>query len=76
MIARNGTLSTLEDVIAFYNDGGIPNDLLDPLIRPLGLTHGERTDLASFLRSLTSESIEALVERAQQVEIGNPKFDQ
>lgn len=73
---HNGSLSTLEDVIAFYNDGGIPNDLLDPLIRPLGLTNAERADLASFLRSLTSESFDALVERAQQVEIGNPKFDQ
>ena len=72
---HNGSLSTLEDVIAFYDGGGIPNELLDPLIQPLGLTAGERADLAKFLRSLTSPAVAKLVERAEGAEIGNPKID-
>ena len=72
---HNGSLSTLEDVIAFYDDGGIPNELLDPLIRPLGLTAAERSDLADFLRSLTSPAVDGFVKRAQAAEIGNPKID-
>ena len=72
---HNGSLSTLEDVIAFYDGGGIPNELLDPLIQPLGLTAAERADLASFLRSLTSPAVEKLVKRAQTAAIGNPKID-
>jgi len=62
---HNGSLSTLEDVITFYDQGGIPNDLLDPLIRPLGLTKTERADLETFLKSLTSPALETLSSSAQ-----------
>ena len=72
---HNGSLSTLEDVIAFYDGGGIPNELLDPLIQPLGLTAAERADLVSFLRSLTSPAVDELMTRVQQAEIGNPKVE-
>ena len=36
-----------------YNQGGAPNPKLDPLIRPLGLSDREKSDVAAFLRSLT-----------------------
>lgn len=62
---HNGSLSTLEDVVTFYDQGGIPNDLLDPLIQPLGLTETERADLKTFLESLTSPALETLSSNAQ-----------
>ena len=69
---HNGSLSTLEDVVAFYNGGGVPNDLLDPLIKPLHLSAAERADLVAFLRSLSSPAVTALAARAARVEVGNP----
>ena len=35
---HNGSMSTLRQVIAFYNQGGIVNENLDPLIKPLHLS--------------------------------------
>ena len=69
---HDGSLSTLADVVAFYNDGGVPNPLLDPRIRPLGLTAAERAEIVSFLEALTSPAIKTIVERAQAAEISNP----
>lgn len=69
---HDGSLSTLADVIAFYDGGGVPNELLDPLIRPLGLTVAERSDLLAFLHSLTSPHVAALVARAERAAISNP----
>ncbi len=69
---HNGSLSTLEDVIAFYDGGGVPNELLDPLINPLHLSVMERTDLIAFLNSLTSPAVSKLVEHAKSIEVGNP----
>jgi len=34
---HNGSLATLRDVVELYNAGGVPDEVLDPLIRPLGL---------------------------------------
>ena len=69
---HNGSLSTLEDVVAFYDHGGVPNDLLDPLIRPLHLTPEQRGDLVNFLKSLTSQAVPQLVEQTKSIDIGNP----
>jgi cytochrome c peroxidase len=51
---HDGSLATLEAVVAFYDQGGIANPGLDPAIRPLQLTGMERGDLVAFLRALTS----------------------
>jgi cytochrome c peroxidase len=51
---HDGSLATIEDVIEFYNGGGRPNPHLDPVIRSLGLTAGDKRALAAFLRSLSS----------------------
>lgn len=48
----DGALS-LEAVIDFYDRGGNPNPSIDPEVRPLGLSPGEKAALASFLRALT-----------------------
>jgi cytochrome c peroxidase len=50
---HDGSLATLEDVVAFYDSGGVANPQLDAEIRPLSLTAEERRDLVAFLRALT-----------------------
>jgi cytochrome c peroxidase len=48
---HNGQLTTLEQVVAFYNRGGDFDALNKPdVIRPLGLTAGQQADLVAFLR--------------------------
>jgi cytochrome c peroxidase len=50
---HDGSLATLEDVIEHYNQGGMPQTNLSPLIRPLNLTVQEKADLKAFLESLS-----------------------
>ena len=67
---HDGSLATLDDVLQFYNRGGVPNELLDPLIMPLGLTDTEIEDLLTFLRSLTGSNVGTLVSDAHAAPIG------
>ncbi len=69
---HDGSLPDLHAVVAFYNRGGVPNELLDPLIKPLGLNTDESDALVAFMRSLTSPHIEALIEDANAAPIGDP----
>lgn len=55
---HDGSLATLEDVVAFYDRGGNPNPQLDPELRPLHLTPNETTALIAFLRSLSGQITE------------------
>jgi len=68
---HNGSLSTLEDVVRFYNQGGVKNEGLDPLIRPLDLSKKEASELVSFLKSLTGSNVNKLVSDAYAVSIGD-----
>jgi cytochrome c peroxidase len=52
---HDGSLQTLEDVVEFYNKGGIPNRNLDSNIRPLHLSEQQKQDLVTFLKSLSGE---------------------
>ena len=52
---HDGSLATLEEVVAFYDRGGAANPGLDPRLRPLGLTAGERADLAALLRAFSGD---------------------
>ena len=54
---HNGAFATLEEVIEFYNAGGGESPNLDPLLRPLGLTDQDKSDLIVFLNSLTGDPI-------------------
>ena len=67
---HDGSLPTLRDVLLFYNRGGVPNEILDPLIRPLGLSDGNIDDLLNFLRSLTGANVDVLVSDAFAAPIG------
>ena len=67
---HDGSLPSLRDVLLFYNRGGVPNEVLDPLISPLGLSDAEIDDLLSFLQSLTGSNVDALVSDAFAAPIG------
>ena len=68
---HNGSLLTLEDVVKFYNQGGVKNENLDPLIKPLDLSEKEISDLVAFLKSLTGSNVNQLVSDAYTAPIGD-----
>jgi cytochrome c peroxidase len=51
---HNGTMATLDEVVAFYDRGGGKDDPLADELEPLGLTASEKKDLVAFLESLSS----------------------
>ena len=57
---HDGSESTLESVVEFYNKGGVPNPNLDGGIRPLNLSEDEKKDLVVFMKSLTSDDLAGL----------------
>jgi len=50
---HNGSLTTLAEVIEFYNQGGGPAAGKSPLLTPLKLTTREQADLVAFLNNLS-----------------------
>jgi cytochrome c peroxidase len=52
---HDGSLTTLAEVITFYDRGGTPNPWLSGEIRPLRLTAEEQADLVALLQALTGE---------------------
>jgi len=68
---HNGALGSLREVVEFYNRGGVPNEGLDPLIRPLNLTSAELDALVEFLKSLTGDNVETLVSDAFAAPVGD-----
>lgn len=68
---HNGSLSTLQQVVSFYNQGGVKNENLDPLIKPLELTEVEEDDLVSFLKSLTGSNVNDLISDAYAAPVGD-----
>lgn len=56
---HDGSLSSLEAVIDFYDQGGVQNPNLSPTIQPLYLSVREKHALVAFLRALTDPGLEA-----------------
>lgn len=52
---HDGRFGTLEDVVEFYNQGGVKNPFQDNQIIPLKLTESEKRDLVEMLRTLNGE---------------------
>lgn len=52
---HDGRFKTLEEVVNFYNKGGVKNPHQSNLIIPLELTDQEKHDLVEFLRTLNGE---------------------
>lgn len=72
---HNGKFSSLLEVVEFYNQGGVPNKLLDRRIKPLHLSEVQKKDLVNFLQALTGSNIEQLVSDAFAVPIGDVSAD-
>ncbi len=68
---HDGSLRHLEDVVRFYDRGGVPHEGLDPAIRPLGLSEAEIRALVAFLEGLTAGNIGELVADARAAPVGN-----
>jgi cytochrome c peroxidase len=51
---HDGSVATLQDVVALYDKGGIARPSRSSAIAPLGLTEDEKADLVAFLQTLTS----------------------
>ena len=56
---HDGSLATLEEVVAQYSKGGQGHPNTDPTIHSLDLTAEEQADLVAFLRALTDEAFMA-----------------
>lgn len=62
---HDGSIATLEEVVAHYDSGGAAHPHKSMLVRPLGLSPQERADLVAFLESLTDHTF-----------VNDPKFRQ
>jgi cytochrome c peroxidase len=69
---HDGSEATLKDVVRFYNQGGIANESLSPLIVPLELTKSEINELVAFMESLTGDNVDELIIDGQSVAAGKP----
>ena len=58
---HDGSLTTLRQVIDFYDNGGIKNPFLDKEIKKLNLSEQEKDDLIAFLKSLSGEGWQHIV---------------
>lgn len=70
---HNGSLARLEDVVRFYNQGGVANENLSPLIKPLALSETEIAELVAFLQALTGSNVETLVSDAFAAPVGESR---
>lgn len=70
---HNGSLASLKQVVAFYNQGGVANENLSPLIKPLGLSAAEIDDLVAFLQALNGSNVETLVSDAFAAPVGDSR---
>ena len=52
---HDGSLSTLKEVVQFYNEGGSKDPLLSPIMGSLNLSNRDVDDLVEFLRSLSGD---------------------
>jgi cytochrome c peroxidase len=52
---HDGSMPTLEVVIAHYERGGVERPSRSDQIKPVPLTAGERSDLLAFLQTLSSD---------------------
>lgn len=50
---HDGSQTTLEEVVEWYNQGGHPNPWLDEKVVPLNLTAQEKADLVEFMKACT-----------------------
>ena len=54
---HDGSIGSLNEVIALYDKGGIERPSRSPEIKPLSLTETDKADLIAFLDTLTSSAV-------------------
>jgi cytochrome c peroxidase len=52
---HDGSMATLEQVVEHYDQGGVDRPSRSDLVKPLGLTPQEKSELVAFLKTLTSQ---------------------
>lgn len=62
---HDGSIESLEEVIDFYDKGGIDNPGKDRLLGRLNLTQAEKSALLAFLRALTGDNVKTLAASAR-----------
>lgn len=62
---HDGSLTTLKEVVEFYNRGGDDNPEKDVLMTPLNMSPNEQSSLVAFLKTLTGENIKILEDEAR-----------
>lgn len=67
---HDGSLASLEEVIAFYAEGGGGDPSQDPRTQSFELAQSDQEALVAFLETLTSDHVNALVSDARSVTIG------
>ena len=67
---HDGSIATLEAVVAFYAEGGGGDPTQDPRTQSVQLTQSDQDALVAFLKTLTSSHVDALVSDARSVTIG------
>lgn len=67
---HDGSLATLEAVVAFYAEGGGGDPAQDPRTQSVQLTQSDQDALVAFLNTLTSSHVDTLVSDARSVTIG------
>ena len=68
---HDGSLTSLREVVEFYNRGGIANPLLDPLLRPLQLQEQEVDALVALLQALNGSNLPVLLRDAFAAPVGD-----
>ena len=53
---HDGSLKSLEEVVDYYDKGGMPNKNLDERMKKLNLTAQEKQDLVAFMKALDGDS--------------------
>jgi cytochrome c peroxidase len=64
---HDGSLATLDDVVAFYEAGGRSNPHLDDEMRAVRLTSADRRNLVQFLRTLTGEELDRRADKTREL---------
>lgn len=68
---HDGSMGSLNEVVAFYNQGGFPNETQSPLIMPLNLSQTEMDDLVEFLMTLNGDNVSSIISDAFSTPIGD-----
>jgi cytochrome c peroxidase len=62
---HDGSMATLDEVVEFYDRGGVPLPREDARLAPRSMSAEDKRALVAFLRSLTGDNVEQLAREAR-----------